>query len=138
MKVVLILFGVGLIAAALIYVFYYNKPHRDIKREAADFELTAGELVREFIADEGAAHQKFNERVILLRGDVKQVIDRREGFSIVLIDGQEGLINCEFNESYDVLTEKIDEGETATIKGLYIGYNDLLHEIQLKQCTLEE
>jgi hypothetical protein len=138
MRVILIVITIFLIGAVLVYIFYYNKPHRDIQREAADFQLSAEEMVSEFMIDEVAAHRKFNDKVILISGKVNQVIDRREDFSIILVEGSGGLINCEINESYDDLMDKIELGATAHIKGLYIGYNDLLNEIQLKQCSIEE
>jgi hypothetical protein len=138
MRVILIVITIGLIGAVLVYIFYYNKPHRDIQREAADFELSADEIVSEFMIDEVAAHQKFNDKVILISGKINQIIDRRDDFSIILIEGSGGLINCEINESYDDLMNKVEVGGVANIKGLYIGYNDLLNEIQLKQCSIEE
>lgn len=137
MRVIWILLTVVTTGFVLAYLFYYNKPHRDIEREGFDYELTAGDLYSSFQENETAAHQKFYDRVILVSGDVKQVIDR-DDLSIILLEGAGGVINCEMNEKYDDLINYVDVGENIQIKCLYVGYNDLLEEIQLKNCKIED
>jgi hypothetical protein len=138
MKIVGIVTIALFVIGVLVYVFYYNKPHRDIQREAVDYEMSADDLLNRFMNDEMDALNQFDNKVILVSGAVSEVIDRRDGVSIILLEGSGGMINCEVNMDYHVVSQMVEINETHHIKGLLIGYNDLLNEIQLKQCSIED
>lgn len=116
--------------------FVYNKPHRDILGEEAQYSLSLAEMNEEFLVDEGAAYKKYFNQVVEISG--------------IAID-----INKKSNERYDVLLKSqgvIANGElihvdvqpatlidhNVMLKGLFIGYDNLLEEIKLSECSIKQ
>ena len=122
-KLLYTIFILGLISILAIYL-YSNKPHRNIKSEIESFNISAQDLTQEFSSSQNIALDKFLNKTIVVYGKPSQVLSK----SLIL----EGNIFCTFDLSE--LDLKINE--TIYVKGRCIGYDDLLGEIQLDQCSI--
>lgn len=127
MLVVLIVVIVG-----ILYV--YNKPHRNVVGEAPTYSSSLDKMHNEFSADEEKASQKYFNKVVELSGTLTDLNKGENGgYNFVLeSDGRTAsgeIVELEYKES-DLIGEKVK------VKGLFIGYENLLEEIQLSECTI--
>ena len=121
--------NIGLLAVLLLligsfFVYkYLNQPHRDIATEKANFNITATNLIADFDKDSEAATQKYLNKTILVNGTVTAT--------------EENALTVE-ERVYAVFENKINNTQTQiSIKGRCIGYDELLEEIKLDQCTIQ-
>ncbi len=81
----------------------------------------------EFISNNSTQISEWNAKVIEITGIIFEIND--EG---VLIDEN---VFCQFSEHQDL--KKLKKNQSVTIKGMVVGYDDLLNELKLNQCTLK-
>ena len=118
-----------LIAIVLIGIVGYNylyKEHRDIESEDARFSLTAQEIHSEFNRDLVVSQNKYSNETIEISGFVSEINETE-----ITIDD---MVFCQFSEQIN--QEEIPLYSKITIKGRFIGYDDLLGQIKLDQCIL--
>lgn len=137
-KIVLILFVIGVVAAFLIYKFYINKPHQDIEKSTADYSLTAESFFKEYTANKDSADKKYSGKVIEISGPVSKIetIDTLVVAIFVFRQGDFGDegVRCTMLHNYDDETKKIAVGTQLRIKGFCSGYNDT--DIILEKSSL--
>ena len=137
MKRNIIFSGIILVIAIAIFGLYqYNKPHRNIASAEADYELSADDLCSEFEKDVETASIKYADKVITFSGVISNVQQNQNGSYNVLLKGRTGSINCETDPALDFDEENLSENTSVKIKGLCIGYDDLLQELQFKKCSI--
>jgi hypothetical protein len=114
-KTILGLGAAGLLIAGGIFLYQWNKPHRDVQATEFDFEVTASAFVTEYLTDAKAANDKYlaedgNSRVLLIEGKVTEVDETISGNRIVILgsDSPDLGIKCTFLPP--------DPGEQATIE----------------------
>ncbi|RZN80925.1 MAG: hypothetical protein EVB11_11205 [Winogradskyella sp.] len=115
-----------LLVLVLATYFGYNyiyQDHRDISTENADYTLNASDFIAEFINDSETAQTKYLNKTIVINGDITAQTNN----SITLNNS----IFCSLLESNTISQDSI-----VTMKGRCIGYDDLLEEIKLDQCSL--
>ena len=134
-----IIFGgvlVGLIILGLFAIKMYNKPHQGVIKAAVVYSLMADDIMEHYRTNDKDASQKYNGEVIAISGSLKDYSNATTGLNYLIISGKEGLINCEMeNLQRDFSIEKF-RNKQLTIKGICVGYDDLLGELQLKKCTI--
>ena len=127
-------FFVVLLILVVSVVYVFNKPHRNVVDAKPQYSLSLDEMHDEFLADEEKAGQKYFDKVVELKGTLS-----------ALNMGENGRYNFLLEESVRTASGEIIElndeelnlvGEEVKIKGLYIGYENLLEEIQLSECTI--
>jgi hypothetical protein len=116
--VLIILIVIGIIAYNYIY-----KEHRDIESETAEFVLNSSDLVNEFAINPSASEKKYLNKTIEVFGTITEL-----NVQDLTLDNN---IFCQFNSKIEVDTSK-----KVSIKGRFIGYDDLLEEIKLDQCSI--
>jgi hypothetical protein len=137
-KVLFALLLIGLITGALLYVFVYNKPHRDIAKAKPDLSVTAAELFDAFRADEVSAGARFNGKVVQIEGVVDD-IDILDDLVIMIfvfddgIFGQEG-VRCNMLPDWGARALEFQVGDFITIKGLCTGYTSV--DVILEKCSV--
>jgi hypothetical protein len=134
-KILLVLAGLGVLCIALLYVFYYNKPHPNYEKKAPDYFLSAQELFTAYRDNQDDAQAKFNGTMVAVEGELTTVdligenliayfvLDEgffgNEGIRITMLPGQENLL------------KGIELSSLVTIKGYVSGYDEtdvkLLH-----------
>lgn len=118
---ILILFGFTSVVA---FYFYSNKPHRNIQTEEARYKISATEFIKDFTSSQDSVFFKYLNKTVIVYGKLSQ-------FSSNSLTIEENIF-CTFT-STDYLPII---GEITYVKGRCIGYDDLLGEIKLDQCSI--
>jgi ABC-type protease/lipase transport system fused ATPase/permease subunit len=109
------------IVVAVVVVGYriWNRPHRDVKAASA-VKISAGELYKMFTADSSNARTKYQNNILEVMGEVKQISKNQQNQQVIYLKTQtaDAAINCTMEES----AENIRTGETVTLKGICSGY----------------
>ncbi len=122
--------GVIIIVALIIgfsvfnYVFYGGA--RDLATEDVAFTLTSKDITAEFTANVSAATKKYSDKAIAISGTVTAITD-----SIVTIDNT---IICNFKTP----DTSVKNEQPITIKGRLVGFDDLMGELKLDQCSINK
>lgn len=125
---------VVLIVIVLSVVYIYNKPHRDVTGESAAYELTLDELHNEFSKDEAAANTKYFNNVVVVSGTLTSLKETKDGRYNFVIETSGKTASGEIIDFEGDVKGLI--GKEVKIKGLFIGYENLLDEIQLSECII--
>lgn len=115
------------ISGAGVY-FYLNQPARDIASEAASYQVTKADLDRDYKQNDSLADQKYLDKTIEYTGVVSRVISSTHS-----ADVDENMVAI-FKDS--ILPSSLKEKQKVTIKGRFVGYDDLMEEYKMDQVTL--
>ena len=113
-----------LIGGFIGYNYIYQN-HRNISTETAEYTLQASDLISEFLSNTEAAQAKYLNKTISIQGTITSISDN----AITLNNS----IFCSLLNSTKTL-----KNDLVSVKGRFIGYDDLLEEIKLDQCTITE
>ncbi len=138
LKITLIIAAFGLVAAALVWKFYINKPHQDIENATPDFSMTTEELWKQFTTDEQKAGHMYNDKVIELTGTVGRVVDNDSVVSIAFIMEADSMfgdksISCEMLKKYNDEAKALSKGSSVIIKGYCAGF---IGDIKFNKCSI--
>ena len=103
--------------------------HRDPSTEKAKFELTTEAFTKAFKDNAVDANKLYINQTILLTGAVTNI----SGVTVSLNN-----IACNIDSSEVIKLKGITIGSTLKVQGLVVGYNDLMEEIALAQCTIKQ
>jgi len=120
---IILTIAVFIIMLFAMYHFYINKDARDIATEEPAFAVKSDQLLAEFSADGATASKKYLNKTITITGSVSSVDEK----SLSL----EGGIYCQL-----IQKTALKSGTAITVKGRLIGFDDILSEIKLDQCTI--
>lgn len=122
--VVVFLIVILVLLAGYMYIY---KGHRNIVEEEVNFSVSSDSIFTEFQENETAANSKFLDKTIVVTGNVSSI--GTEPKSLVL----DQKIFASFIEE---VPSTLHINSKVTIKGRLIGYDSLLEEIKLDQCTI--
>ena len=114
-----------LIIIGVIAYKYVFQSHRDIQAEEAAFVLTATEISNEFSINPLQSEKKYLNKTIQVSGS----ISNKNNNSITLDTN----VFCQFSNTIE---DNLNNSAPIKIKGRFIGYDDLLEEIKLDQCSI--
>jgi hypothetical protein len=120
----ILLLVVLLVAISINYVFHGGA--RDLATEQTEFNVNSKDIILEFSSDVTSASKKYSDKAISISGRVTEVSD-----SIVTID-QTIICNLKSPDS------NIIKEQTISIKGRLVGFDDLLGELKLDQCSINK
>lgn len=120
--IILVLLVVGGIG---VYQFLYQD-HRDINAEKG-MAVTVKELISAFEKDETVANKKYLDQSVVVQGKVTSV---EAASNSVVIDEK---LFCVLKTNQEVLVNT-----PIVLKGRLIGFDNLISEIKLDQCTLQK
>lgn len=123
-KIIFTVFSILSLGIFVGYQYIY-KEHRDISSEEAKFEITSNDLNSEYSLSSEKANQKFLDKTIIISGILTSV--DLDGKTFVIDDK----VTCNSVENTNI---KI--GENLTVKGRFIGYDELLEEYRLDECIV--
>ena len=140
LKIIGILAIIGVIAAALIYVFVINKSHPDYEKEQAAYSLEAKELFDHFRSDNASANEKYTGKVIEIKGMLNEV-DLADSAAIAILVFEEGMfgdegIRCTMIPKFNDQCESHMLNTPITIKGYCTGFNET--DVILSHCSIVE
>lgn len=125
MKKITIIIVILLVLCFFGYKYVYHS-HKDIENANSDFSISVTQLISEYATNETEANTKYLDKVISVKGKVTQV---DQATKTIVIDEKATLIFNEF--------KNVQVGESVTVKGRFLGYDELLEEIKLDQCSFE-
>ncbi|WP_416864221.1 MAG: OB-fold protein [Imperialibacter sp.] len=121
----IIVVAIGLAAGVLYAVYLFNMPHRDVQASNADFELEAGELVSEYLANPEAANEKYlqeegESKILIISGTIASIDTDMNNLHVVLLKKptDKAGVSCTFMTSTDEKAAQLKVGQTISIKGV--------------------
>ena len=115
---------IGLVIAGIVAYNYIYQAHRDIKNEPASFTVFAKDIDKEFAFNSIKAEQKYFNKTIEISG----IISTQNDKTLTLNNA----VFCQFEQPI----KSINTAKKLTIKGRFIGYDDLLKQVKLDQCYI--
>jgi hypothetical protein len=125
-KKVLIGISFCAIIVSLAY-FYAYRGHRDISSARTDYVVTISGLEKEFAINDQKATLKYQNTIIELSDVITSIDSESNG---VVFGGK---VFVTFKER---ILKSIILGEKRTIKGRFLGYDELLGEFKMDQCAI--
>lgn len=125
-KIIGVLFVIALIIGFSVFNYVFHGGARDLATEDAAFTVTSKDIIAEFAANVPAATKKYSDKAIAVSGIVTAVSD-----SIVTIDNT---IICNFKSPDTTIKNE----QTITIKGRLVGFDDLMGELKLDECSINK
>jgi hypothetical protein len=141
-KIVLILSVlavVGIIAAALVWTFYVNKPHDDIEKATPAYSLSTEEIWKQFNSELKTADSLYTGKVIQLSGAVSRIDKNDTIVSVIFVMAADEMfgdktISCQMYERHNEEAQSITPGTMLKIKGFCTGYNDT--DLIFNKCSI--
>ena len=125
-KIIGVLLLTVLLVGFFIFNYVFHGGARDLATEEALFTVTSKDITSEFTANVPAATKKYSDKAIAISGLVTAVTD-----SIVTIDNT---IICNFKTPDTTIKNE----QNVTIKGRLVGFDDLMGELKLDQCSINK
>ena len=122
MKKVVIIIVLAIVGGILTYNYIYQD-HRDVENEKAEFSLTAKALINNFLIAPEDSEKKYLNKTIEVTGTISEVNEQ----DLIL----NNVIFCQFNNTVNQSIKA-----NIKVKGRFIGYDDLLEQVKLDQCTI--
>ncbi len=120
-------YGLGALVVVILLATlgyqYVMRPAKSIEEKKAEYVGSATELLKEVNKDT----QVWQDKVVSIFGRVTNLDDK--GFML------SSTIFCQLKDSSIVRELKL--GDSVSIKGRIIGYDDLLEEVKLDQCIIK-
>ena len=111
-------------ASISIYNYVYQN-HRVIASETSSFNLTSNDFINQFSINPTDSESKYLNKTIEVNGSLTNF-----GSSNLTLDDK---VFCQFSNK---IKQTLSINTQIKIKGRFIGYDDLLEEIKLDQCTI--
>lgn len=116
-----------LIITTVIGYNYVYQDHRDIENEQTEFTMSSVEINQLFSKNPTSVEQKFLNKTIEVSGLITDI-----NSNDITIDDK---IFCQFSNN---LETSLNKNEKVKIKGRVIGYDDLLEQVKLDQCSINK
>jgi hypothetical protein len=120
--IIVILLAVGVFFLARYYAYHGGK--RDLKSEKTAYTLTAKEIVGKFVANEVEANKKYLEKPVAISGKITSVNNKE-----IILDE---VVVCVLT----AVDSELIKGQTIVVKGRVIGYDDLMGNVNMDQCSI--
>ncbi len=109
-----------------VYKFLLKNAERNIESENAIFTVNSKSISDEFGKNATASITKYQDKTIELTGIVTNQIDKQ-----LILDG---IMICEMKEKQNIELRN----KKVTLKGRFVGYDDLMGELKMDQCSLKK
>lgn len=115
---------ISIISFFAVRYYAYNAGKRDIQSEDTAFNVSAKNITQEFVSNADISNKKYLEKPVAISGIVTAIT----GNDIIIDDS----VNCNLLKA----DTSVKNGQSITIKGRVIGFDDLLGEVKLDQCSI--
>ena len=129
-KIQLIKKYLPLVFIVLLIIVYavWNKPHKNYSNTKPNITIDSSNFINEFKTNSTLATEKYLNQVILVNGNVTDRLTK----SVVLNNG----IVCTLDSSSLKALGLIQINGEVSIKGRFVGFDDLFEEIRLDHCFI--
>lgn len=119
-----------LIFIVLLIIVYavWNKPHKNYSNTKPNITIDSSNFINEFKTNSTLATEKYLNQIILISGNVTDTLTK----SVVLNNG----IVCTFDSLSLKALGLIQIDNEVSIKGRFVGFDDLFKEIRLDHCFI--
>ena len=121
-------FPLLIILLATAVYFIWNKPHKDYSTMRTDITISSLNFINEFKANSTLATEKYLNQIIFVSGNTTDKLTK----SVVLDNG----IVCTLDSSSLKALRLIQINNEISIKGRFVGFDDLFEEIRLDHCFI--
>jgi len=121
-----ILFVLLVVIGIVIYNYIYQD-HRDISSEKPDFEMLSQDIASQFSSQAAQSEKVYIDKTIQIEGAITELNE-----SDLTIDDA---VFCQFNTT---TLSALAVGKNIRVKGRCIGFDDLLEQVKLNECTIIE
>lgn len=125
LKIGAILLSAGLLIGGGAVLYMFNMPHRNVQSTAADFSVTASQLVIEYLENPSQANEKYladdgDSKVLEISGTVAKISEDFNGQKVVLLKSvtDKAGVSCTFTKETNQNVSTIKLAETVKIKGV--------------------
>ena len=123
-----------IVITSLIGLFFYNKPHRSVRREEAAFKLSVSELVNAFSNDEVQANFVYLGKILEVQGVLKEMILNDSTLILLMGDTTKMTgVSCYLQKDQKDRYTTLKKGEPVIVKGIC---NGMLLDVVLDKCIL--
>jgi hypothetical protein len=138
-SILLILAVIGGVAAALVWKFYVNKPHKDIEHAKADYTLTTKQLWDGFVNNGKQADSLYNDKIVEISGMLSRTEKSDTLVYAVFVMEADSMfgdksIRCEMLKKFNDETSQLTAGQEVKIKGYCTGYDDT--DVKFNKCSI--
>lgn len=138
-KIGLILLALGIVAAALVWKFYVNKPHEDIDSATPAYSMTTDEIWKQYNTDQKTADSLYTNKVIQLSGILSRVDKNDTIVSVIFVMAADEMfgdktISCQMYNKHNAEASALTAGSKLKVKGFCTGFND--PDIKLNKCSI--
>ncbi len=123
-KLVLILLLVVGLSGYGVFNYVMHGGARDLSSEKADFTVTSKKITEEFSTNADASNKKYLEKAVAISGIVTDCNPNQ-----IIIDNT---IICSLKSPI----ASLNKNQAVTLKGRVVGYDDLMGELKLDQCSV--
>ena len=123
-KLLIVCFFV-IITAVLMYNYVY-KSHRDISNEKESFAISVIDLKNDYRKNDSLANAKYLDKTIVIYGKITSLDLANR---ILSVDTSLSAILKESGVSLNL-------NDSIKLKGRFIGYDDLLEEFKMDECSV--
>jgi hypothetical protein len=141
LRIAVILALIGVIAAALVWKFYINKPHEDIDNAIPAYTMTTQEIWQKYNSDLKTADSLYTGKVIELTGNLSRIDKNDSLVSVIFVMAADSMfgdktISCQMYKKHNNEVTSLATGTKVKIKGFCSGYND--PDIKFSKCSIDK
>jgi preprotein translocase subunit YajC len=124
-RVFILLFTIVTVSIAIY--FYIYKEHRKIADETSEYVISAANFENEFAKNDSLANLKYLDKTVEIKGTITAIEPESKA---LIIDEK---VFATFD---DVFPNDLKIGKILTVKGRFVGYDDLLEQYKMDQITI--
>lgn len=132
MKKIILIGIVGILIAMFVAYSQYNKPHRNISEEKADFTVTANQIFDDFENDEKSANEKYLDKVIEVSGTIIDIAKNQTGSTVLTLEAENAMVGGVLGTLKDN-TSAFSDGQNVKLKCKCTGF---LMDVVLTECLV--
>lgn len=128
MKKKLLIFGFFIIFSGILLYNYIYKEHRNIANEEESFVVSVIDLKHDYLKNDSIANAKYLDKTIIIYGKITSMDLSNK---MLMIDTSLSAVIKDTNL-------KLKQNDSIKMKGRFIGYDDLLEEFKMDECSVIE
>jgi hypothetical protein len=139
LRIAVVLAVIGVVAAALVWKFYVNKPHEDIDNAIPAYTMATEEIWQKYNSDLKTADSLYTGKVIELTGNLSRIDKNDSLVSVIFVMAADSMfgdktISCLMYKKHNGEATALAVGTKVKIKGFCSGYND--PDIKFSKCSI--
>ncbi|MDX1938262.1 MAG: hypothetical protein SFU21_14165 [Flavihumibacter sp.] len=113
----------------------FTRKHKSSRTLKTDYVIDATELYDAFNKDEAAATKQYTDKVLEVKGTIKEV-SKFNGAKHILLNSSNdaGGILCQFEDDVSDRFETMEAGQPVRIKGICTGF---LYDVVISRCVIK-